>query len=495
MQTETPLTNSISIFPHINQFNQIDRTILEALHDIKTSAVLKTKIEQLREIATTASKKEINNYKVSELPDFQFGGLFEGGHKIANLIKASGFIISDIDNLTFEEAEILRTKFGHDKYCFFAFISPTGKGVKAGFYSPFNKSESDNNRFFVLLSSHIKLHYGFDIDAKCTDISRACFASFDAGLVVNQTALSFPLPEFTETPQVKPQRTFTPLLSNPSDNYTSEEIYELLRYVPIGKAGTGTYINLFNVGVIFKDIFGIEGARGILENWAFSRAEDIEKPLKWQGSGKHPLTIATIIKTAQDNGLPKEWHIKRLRRIEPIVNKAKYENYIEGKAKHSVIGFYTTDLPEERKVKDLRQITSFVEIVPSEDMKFHSLVLYPNSSGEYKEAEECCRRMLHRCTKVSIDRTLLDKKPISATPKELAILDKLKEELDKLNNKGIKRIQFDELYKKPRTENLSIVELIQSIYTVGLKTIGFPEFEALYKEMERMRECMIKSQY
>jgi len=112
------------------------------------------------------------------LPVVTFAGVFSKRAKSA-LVQASGFAILDFDDVEPNEIKEVLSK---DKYCYSAFISPSGNGVKALIRIGAVTSDFEYKQYYKAIAER------YDLDESGKDISRACFFCYDPGLWVNEEA-------------------------------------------------------------------------------------------------------------------------------------------------------------------------------------------------------------------------------------------------------------------------------------------------------------------
>lgn len=160
-----------------------------AIKAIKTGGSIK---DDLQRIEQETDKKKRSKLKVDLLPVICFNGEFDE-RKIDGVKKSNGLIVLDIDGLANREESVKRRdEISQKPYVKAAFISPSGKGIK--FLVRIPKIEKDNPEeidlefkgYFQALQKEFP-----DIDPSGKDISRACFASYDPDIYVNEDAIIF----------------------------------------------------------------------------------------------------------------------------------------------------------------------------------------------------------------------------------------------------------------------------------------------------------------
>lgn len=117
-----------------------------------------------------------------QLPVIRFAGQFTKNND-DSLTKASGLIILDFDNYD-KSSEMLkmRKKLEKDKYSFAVFTSPRGNGLKLLVKIP-EANQYTYKRYFESLAEYYNdVHF----DMKCSNISRACFESYDPNIFINK---------------------------------------------------------------------------------------------------------------------------------------------------------------------------------------------------------------------------------------------------------------------------------------------------------------------
>jgi hypothetical protein len=130
----------------------------------------------------------------SMLPVVAFSGVFEGGHSKTNLVHYNNIVIIDIDHLSEEEMPTISRQLLQDEYVFAYWKSPSGQGLKGlvRISSGDEKQLDEHHRqAFRQLTDYFKTKYSIDIDQSGSDYSRLCYACWDEGLVVKQTAKLF----------------------------------------------------------------------------------------------------------------------------------------------------------------------------------------------------------------------------------------------------------------------------------------------------------------
>lgn len=115
-----------------------------------------------------------------------------------NVVKHSGLICLDIDKLELHEIEDLWNKITSDPYTYFAFISPSGNGIKVVI-----KIEPDVTKhlsFFQSLQEYYTERFRITIDPSGKDVSRLCFVCYDPTAFSNESAAEYKIKKAESTP-------------------------------------------------------------------------------------------------------------------------------------------------------------------------------------------------------------------------------------------------------------------------------------------------------
>jgi len=176
----------VSVF---KQFNIITEqlTISEILERIKTGAYQK-QIIRLRNLITGGRKKEYENLKKS-LPAFTPSAMFEKGRKPELIVQYSGFVHLDFDKLKPDQLEKVFSKIIQMPYTYACFRSPTGNGLKV--FVKVSTSHEEHSAMYINVQKHYEKIVEVESDAKCKDITRLCFVSYDPELYQNIKSKTF----------------------------------------------------------------------------------------------------------------------------------------------------------------------------------------------------------------------------------------------------------------------------------------------------------------
>ena len=166
----------ISIFKNVRDTsNPFHKSIEYALKRIKEGNS-KELVDQIRLLP----KDKANQLK-QKLPSVCFQGTFKYRND-ASIIQHSGFIILDFDNI--DNPIAFKNELSKNEYIYAAWVSPSGKGVKALTKIP---PEKENHKgYYLAFEKYIDSP---DFDASGKDVSRACFESYDPELYLNPDSL------------------------------------------------------------------------------------------------------------------------------------------------------------------------------------------------------------------------------------------------------------------------------------------------------------------
>lgn len=138
-------------------------------------------VEEVR----NAGDKETREKRKKALPAAMLSGTTNGGHKTADLDVHSGILQIDIDHV--DDVVSIRDRIGRDRHVGAAWISPSGDGVKAIMRIPADK-ELHKIAFTAAMEYFREIHE-INIDEKCSNLARLCFAGHDPEMVINPDAV------------------------------------------------------------------------------------------------------------------------------------------------------------------------------------------------------------------------------------------------------------------------------------------------------------------
>ena len=185
--------------------------LVETIRSVKYAAPVKN-------VRKAASKKEADFFKKG-LDFVTISGTFSPTRNAGNLLKHSGLIVIDFDNLV--DAQALRLQFQCDGHVMACFISPSGKGLKVvvAIKDPERHKEAFADLAYYFNTSY-KLNDQEKVDPSGSDVSRACFLSWDPDAYYNPNAKIYAIRN--EIPQ-KPR----------TEKQLSQDATELEKYVAV----------------------------------------------------------------------------------------------------------------------------------------------------------------------------------------------------------------------------------------------------------------------
>lgn len=155
------------------------------------------------------------------LPAFTTAGVFSH-RKAKGLKKHSGVLACDFDKLpdVAKAKSILRA----DPHVLFAFVSPSGDGIKAGVLIDGAK----HLQCFRSAETYFRDRYGLTMDESGKDVNRLCFVSSDPDAFFRDDAQVLPITEPPPVSRGKKQ----PRIPITNDKLTAEDVAEMLRFIP-----------------------------------------------------------------------------------------------------------------------------------------------------------------------------------------------------------------------------------------------------------------------
>lgn len=189
----------ISVFKHARANEPTHTTVISSvLHGIQSGA-WRAQIEGLRAILANGDAEKYRAEKMG-LNAVTFAGTFERRANTA-LKTYSGVFHFDIDHV--DDAPALKKRLAEDSHTAFAFISPSGNGVKAAFCVAGISNDANFKRAFRAVAAYIQQQYGVPIDESRKDLAGLCFVSYDADLYRNDKTKPFIIPAEPTTAQAQ----------------------------------------------------------------------------------------------------------------------------------------------------------------------------------------------------------------------------------------------------------------------------------------------------
>lgn len=201
----------------------------------------------------------------SMLPVVAFCGVFKEGHSKAHLVRYNNIVIIDIDHLSEENLPTVARQLQQDEYVFAYWKSPSGLGLK-GLVRISSKEDvpldEHHRQAFRQLTDFFRTQYSIDIDQSGSDYSRLCYACWDEGLVIKETAKTFEVSHKTES-EAKPvdnydRRNITKMSVRKSRDRQADidTVRDIIRYLrSSGRSITHEYENWVRVAYAIATTF------------------------------------------------------------------------------------------------------------------------------------------------------------------------------------------------------------------------------------------------
>lgn len=180
---------NVTTYKSVKSDSGITVSLTSVLEAIRTGGSIKPSLEK---IANEPDKKKRSKLKIDLLPAICFNGEF-GKREINGVKKSNGLIILDIDRLEdYQDSVRRKNEVTQHPWVKAAFVSPSQKGIKFLVRIPnIDKTEPEEidlefKGYFQALQKEFP-----DIDPSGKDISRACFASYDPDIYINDNATIF----------------------------------------------------------------------------------------------------------------------------------------------------------------------------------------------------------------------------------------------------------------------------------------------------------------
>tara|TARA_R110002050_G_scaffold101255_1_gene209489 strand:+ start:222 stop:3224 length:3003 start_codon:yes stop_codon:yes gene_type:complete len=156
-------------------------------------------IASLRQYAKEGNKEAYKEGKVN-LPLYRLNGAFKGWSD-SDLIEANGLMTIDLDKFpNLERLQEERELLELIPFVYAVFLSPSGIGLKALIRIPKVKTAEEYTRRFLAFKNVLKSPY---FDDSNSNVSRACFTSYDPKPYINLDAEIFERIEDIEQPKPK----------------------------------------------------------------------------------------------------------------------------------------------------------------------------------------------------------------------------------------------------------------------------------------------------
>ncbi len=141
-------------------------------------------VAAIREALAAGDTAKAESLKTA-LEGFTVSGVFAPTRKKTNIVEPTGCIIVDVDHLASSaEAESIRDTLGDDPHVLAAFVSPSGRGVKAVIYCGTCADDGEAKAAWRALAEYLATTYQIETDPSGKDVCRLCFVSHDPGAII-----------------------------------------------------------------------------------------------------------------------------------------------------------------------------------------------------------------------------------------------------------------------------------------------------------------------
>ena len=131
----------------------------------------------VEEIRNTLDKEKANKIKLN-LPSVCFSGIFAKDRRDEDLLKHSGFIVLDFDNLS--DLRDRQNEIISHPFVYACWVSPSGNGLKALIKIA---NGTKHREHFQALQEVFP-----EIDKSGINVSRVCYESYDTDIYINEKA-------------------------------------------------------------------------------------------------------------------------------------------------------------------------------------------------------------------------------------------------------------------------------------------------------------------
>ena len=260
-------------------------------------------VAAIREALAAGDTAKAETLKTN-LEGFTVSGVFAPTRAKIYLKEPTGCIILDVDGLASPaEAEATRDTLGNDPHVLAAFVSPSGRGVKAIIYCGTCGDDAGAKSIFRALAEYLATTYQIEMDPSGKDICRLCFVSHDPGAII-KTGEVRPFTARAEVP--KPAAPAAPNVaeSAPLKPHTAPDAAVIRSAVAVLDAGCSR-ADWLAVACAIKNALGDSGFQ-IFDSWSATapgKYDAGETRKLWDTiDADGGVTVGTLFHRAEDAG-------------------------------------------------------------------------------------------------------------------------------------------------------------------------------------------------
>ena len=175
-----------TIFKNFNQPIE-NKSIIVILKNIREGKY-KNEVEHYQKLKREGNQVAADNAKKSLLA-FTPSATYKDGRKAHLVDEYSGYVHLDFDKLSPEQMAAAFEKIKASPYTFACFISPSGNGYKV--FVEVDSTAEQHESTYKQVQAHYEQLLGIVADAKCKDITRLCFVSYDSQSFTHISAKKF----------------------------------------------------------------------------------------------------------------------------------------------------------------------------------------------------------------------------------------------------------------------------------------------------------------
>lgn len=303
--------SQISIYRNAKDSTSLEvQDIFQFLEDVR-SGKYKDLVERIRNESDIATRKHLKE----SCPMVTISGTFSKRRR-ADLIKHSGLICIDIDNIAPHFFVKLAEDIWTDKYVYAAFKSISGNGIAVIIQiDPLRHEDA-----FEGLARYFAENYQIAIDRSCKDITRARFISYDPSMWVNTKSVLFK----SYIPKKETSQTL------PAPVFSSKDFHNTIEYIVTNKINitNDNYHDWFRIGFALADEFDEVGREYFhtISQYSIKYNPEIADMqytncLKGRGTG---ITIASFFYYCKQHSVP--FRSKQTEDAVQICNQARRQN-------------------------------------------------------------------------------------------------------------------------------------------------------------------------